>query len=132
MLLVDRKGKTFHPIQSSNFSDLKVLERSDLQKMILSSPESFFKEMGESLKLLGEEVRPSEFIANRIDLLAIDPDGTVVVIELKRDKDRYQLLQALSCAGMIAKWKPDDLIERFTAFSHKTAAVGSTSKTSTS
>jgi RecB family endonuclease NucS len=92
MLLVDKKQSRLHPIPSSNLTNQRLLERADLQQMILRSADSFFQEMGESLKLLGEEVRPSEFIANRIDLLAIDPSGSVVIIELKRDKDRYQLL----------------------------------------
>ncbi|MBM3508217.1 MAG: hypothetical protein FJX64_11075 [Alphaproteobacteria bacterium] len=122
MLLIDRKQKALIPIPSSNFSDLKVLERSDLQKMIIASTEPFFKEMGELLKLIGEEVRPSDLVDDRIDLLAIDPSGAVVVIELKRDKDKYQLLQSLSYVGMIAKWKADDIIEQGASYSGRTAS----------
>jgi len=78
--------------------------------MIRNTPDAFFSEMGESLLLLGEEVRPAEFVDDRIDLLAIDRQGSVVVLELKRGTHKLHLLQALSYASMVSEWDREQLI----------------------
>ena len=36
--------------------------------MIKNSPDAFFEEMGESLLLIGHEVRPTDFVEERIDI----------------------------------------------------------------
>ena len=56
----------------------------NLQPMIRNAPREFFAELGEQLLPLGEEIRPSEVVDDRIDLLALDADGAAVIIELKR------------------------------------------------
>jgi hypothetical protein len=68
---------------------------------------------------LGSEVQPSDVVQDRIDLLGIDPNGAAVIIEIKRDSHKFQLLQALSYAGMIAKWEPKRFIERLIEFNQK-------------
>jgi hypothetical protein len=104
MLLVDKESKKLHRLQPKKLAEAGFLEREHLQQMIRTSPEDFFAEIGETLLLIGEEVEPTDFVADRIDLLAIDPEGSAVVIELKRGTDKLQLLQALGYAGMISKW----------------------------
>ncbi len=79
--------------------------------MILAAPDEFCEEIGESLWLIGQEVRPSEAVADRIDILAIDEDANSVVVELKRGTNKLQLLQAVSYAGMISHWSRDQFVE---------------------
>jgi hypothetical protein len=104
MLRIDRKTQRFVPLAPKALPELGLLERSDIQQMIRTSPAEFFGEMGEELLLVGEEVKPSELVGDRIDLLGIDRAGAAVVIELKRGSNKLQLLQALSYAAMISKW----------------------------
>jgi hypothetical protein len=104
MLRIDRTTKTFQPLDQRSFPDVGIRERTDLQQMIKATPEPFFREIGERLKLVGEELRPTEFVDDRIDLLAVDETGVAVVIELKRGGHKLHLLQAIAYAGMVAKW----------------------------
>jgi hypothetical protein len=111
MLRIDRDSYRLLPLQRKPLSELRLLERHDIQRMIRESAGDFFSEMGEPLTLIGEEVKPSEVVNDRIDLLAIDRDGAAVVIELKRGNNKLHLLQALAYAGMIAKWEPRQFVE---------------------
>jgi hypothetical protein len=81
-----------------------ILERKDLQRWIKNGAEAFFEEINEDeLIFIGEEVEPSDFVRDRIDLLAMDGEGNLVVFELKRHSHKLQLLQAIAYAGMLAK-----------------------------
>ena len=66
--------------------------------MIRATPDPFFRELGERLLLVGEELRPAEFVDDRIDLLAVDETGGTVIIELKRGGHKLHLLQAIAYA----------------------------------
>lgn len=66
--------------------------------------------MGEELFLIGTEIMPSKDVQDRIGLLTIDREGKVVVIELKRGSNKLQMLQAISYAGMIKHWDPEELL----------------------
>ncbi len=105
MLKVDPSAKTLVPVSSTTLNQSKILERAHLQEAIVRSWDAFVSELGfEELFFVGSEIVPHDSCRDRIDLLAISRDGTPVVFELKRHRDRLQLLQALSYAAMVAKW----------------------------
>lgn len=105
MLKLDPSTKTLVPVSSTTLTQANILERTHLQEAIVQSWDAFISEMGyEELFLVGSEIVPHDSCRDRIDLLAISRDGTPVVFELKRHRDRLQLLQAISYAAMIAKW----------------------------
>jgi len=110
MLRIDRQGRSLKRLEEKLSADAGLLERSDIQRMIRNSPEAFFLEMGEPLLLIGEEVRPTDFVEDRIDLLAVDKQATAVVVELKRGTDKLQLLQTLAYASMVAEWEAERVI----------------------
>jgi len=105
VLKVDPSTKTLVAVSSTTLTQANILERTHLQEAIVRSWDAFISEMGyEELFLVGSEVVPHDSCRDRIDLRAISRQGTPVVFELKRHRDRLQLLQAVSYAAMVAKW----------------------------
>lgn len=114
MLKFDMKSREFKNVEETALKQEKILERYDLQEAIVNSWEQFRNEIGlPTSYLIGKEVNPHRSTNNSIDLLAYDPDdSSLIVIELKRDKDKLQLLQALSYAAMVSKWDTDELVSK--------------------
>jgi hypothetical protein len=121
MLRIDRRAKALKRLEQRQLPQANLTERYDIQQMIRNSPEEFFTEMGEKLLLLGEEVHPTDFVDDRIDLLAIDPHGATVIIELKRGTHKLQLLQALAYAAMMSKWDRAQLVSERSKLTNKPA-----------
>jgi hypothetical protein len=119
MLRLDRNERKFVALSKKAMNQVGLLERGDLQQMIRQSPDAFFQELGEELKLIGEEVKPAAFVDDRIDLLAIDKLGRTVVIELKRGTHKLHLLQALAYAAMVSKWPASRIAEEYSRFTAK-------------
>ncbi|MGH3849919.1 MAG: hypothetical protein ACRDRT_09495, partial [Pseudonocardiaceae bacterium] len=65
--------------------------------------------MGEPMLVLGQQLADFEEDKERLDILAIDKDGEIVLIELKVTDDfRVTDLQALAYAGAYADRETDD------------------------
>lgn len=111
MLKIDRNRRSFVQLDTPSLAEAAVSERYDLQEYISNSPEAFFSELGQDLFLLGKEVPLSTTVPDRLDLLAVDRQGRLVVTELKRGSHKLQHLQAISYAAMISSWSPDDILE---------------------
>jgi hypothetical protein len=111
MLKIDLPNRRMVGLSEETLQSANIMERYDLQDLIAKNPEEFFKDLGEDLFLIGTEIKPSDKVADSIDLLALDLDGNSVVIELKRDKHKLHLLQAIPYAGMVARWVPSQFWE---------------------
>ena len=110
MLKIDRNKRSFVQLDTPSLAAAAVSERYDLQEYISNSPEAFFGALGQDLFLLGKEVSLSAAVPDRLDLLAVDRQGRLVVTELKRGSHKLQHLQAISYAAMISSWSPDDIL----------------------
>jgi hypothetical protein len=105
MLRVDASARKLSRLESTTLSKSKILERETLQTAIVNSWEAFCAEIGlPELYFIGQEIEPHDSCRDRIDILALDGDGTPYVFELKRGRDPLQLLQALSYAAMVSHW----------------------------
>lgn len=83
-----------------------------LEAMIVQEP----KMLSDEWMLIGQQVRT--YNNQTIDLLAIAPDGSLVLIELKRDKTpREVVAQALDYASWVEKLEPERIVEIYRQFS---------------
>jgi len=117
MLKFDTIAGKFENVPQSNLKENNLLERYDLQTAIVGSWDLFKNEIGfPSAFLIGQEITPDDTTQNSIDLLAYDADdSSLIVIELKRDKNKLQLLQSLSYAAMVAKWDIETIVKTIKA-----------------
>lgn len=111
MLRIDDQGRKLVPLLDTNAGQEHLLERGDIQELLVRSWDDFVEELGfPSLRFLGQEVQPHDSVSNRIDILGFDEDaGVPVVIELKRDRHKLHLLQSLTYAAMVWTWDTDQL-----------------------
>lgn len=96
----------------SDFASLGLRERQDLQTYLFDN----IAVLGDDLKVVAQEYGSWEDARRRLDLLAIDREGHLVVIELKRTNDGgHAELQALRYASMIAAMTFDDIVDAYSA-----------------
>lgn len=113
MLKFDTTKKQLTLLQETNLIDESILERYGFQAAIVASWDAFCAELGMGeLYFVDAEVIPHDSCRDSIDILAIDWEGTPIVIELKRDRHKLQLLQALSYAAMLSTWTAEDYVNR--------------------
>ena len=107
------KDNKFISIKKSSLKDQEILERYNLQQAIIDSWDQFKNEIGmPDILYVGQEVNPHTSVENRIDILAFHPNDNIpIVIELKRGKNKLQLLQSISYASMVSKWSDEDYIK---------------------
>lgn len=112
MLKFNTNERTFESLHLSEMKAENILERYDFQSAMVKSWEIVKNKIGlPTSYLIGQEINPHESVGNAIDLLAFNPDdSSLTIIELKRDKNKLQLLQALSYAAMVATWDKEKLI----------------------
>jgi hypothetical protein len=84
-------------------SDLGLLEKN-LEDWVAKYPELLFG--AERVLVIGQSISGQRMA----DILALDGDGSLVVVEMKRDwSDRSTVGQLLEYAARVAEWKYDDL-----------------------
>lgn len=92
-------------------SQAGLRERQHLQEWVIAHPEV----LGPSVKIVAFEFgswtgHSGEKERDRLDILALDGDGHLIVVELKRDKapDTVEM-QALKYAALVSRFTRDDL-----------------------
>lgn len=93
----DRDGGTLLPCKPTEFKAVGVMERSNMEKWIAADPSVL---TGEDLMVITTEFGGFDKTSERLDVLAMDTDGQLVVVELKRDDSGKNVdLQALKYAA---------------------------------
>ncbi len=111
------KGKDIEGIVTeSKLSELNIWERKHLEKWIEKYPQM----LGEELLIVTTEYDKFDKISDRLDLLAVDCKGKLVIIELKRDKaEKYADLQAIHYAAYCSTLTLKDVVEIMTEYKRK-------------
>jgi hypothetical protein len=97
-------------VPSSTFEAERVLERTDLQRLLRARIDAIV----DDVLIVSEEFGAFTDARRRVDLLGVDREGHLVVFELKRTLDGGHLeLQALRYAAMISAMTFDDLVGHY-------------------
>lgn len=81
MFKVDQNQNRLNRLEQRRFADLNVREREHLQEWLANQPDA----LGEELLIIQKEFDGFADTRERLDLLALDKNGQLVVIENKLD-----------------------------------------------
>ena len=106
MFLVNKENKTTQKIEDISFKSCGLSERNDLQEWITKNPII----LGEELLIIQKEFDGFSDTNERLDLLAVDKNGNLVVIENKLDDSGKNVVwQSLKYAGYCSSLKKEDV-----------------------
>lgn len=108
MFRVDRTSNRLSRLTQQSFRDLAVRERDHLQEWLANQPDA----LGEDLLIIQKEFDGFADTRERLDLLALDTDGQLVVIENKLDDSgRDVTWQALKYAAYVSSLTKTQIID---------------------
>ena len=116
ILVVNENLEDYKKIDTVSFSELNVWERQHIQEWIRENPEI----LGEELLVVAIEFDRFVQSNDRLDILAIDRTGNLVIVELKRDSYAgYADLQAIRYAAMVSTMTIEMLIPYYLQYQKK-------------
>lgn len=112
----DTKTSEIEICEKTDFASHNIIERRHLEKWVESYPEI----LGEDLLIITNEYDKFDKTKERLDLLALDKQGNLVVVELKRDDSGKNVdLQALKYAAYCSTLTLDDIISIYLQYCNK-------------
>lgn len=100
-------------LAAASFSSLGALELQDIERWIRDRPLL----VGEELIIVSNQFAQFDGSKDRLDVLALDRAGRLVVIEVKRDvSGAYQDLQALRYAAFVSTFRAEQLSQARPAY----------------
>ncbi len=117
MYQINKDKNRITQLKTRKFSDLGFTERHHLQEWIANCPDC----LGEELLIIQKEFDGFDETRERLDLLALDKDGNIVVIENKLDDSgRDVVWQVLKYASYCSSLTKQNIIEIFQNHINKT------------
>lgn len=103
-------------IEADSFTGLNIWERTHIEEWVRTNPEM----LGEDLLVVSIEFDRFSNSDDRIDILALDRSGNLVIIELKRDSVAgHADLQAIRYAAMVSSMTVEVLIPYYITYRKK-------------
>jgi hypothetical protein len=113
MFRVDRSQNRLSRLAQKRFSDLALRERDHLQEWLANQPDA----LGEELLVIQKEFDGFDETRERLDLLALDKDGNLVVIENKLDDSgrdvTWQALKYTAYVSSLTKTQIVDIYQQY-------------------
>lgn len=113
MFVVNKDKNRITQIKSCSFSELGFKEREHLQEWLEHNPDAF----GEELLFIQKEFDGFDDTRERLDLLAIDKQGNLVIIENKLDDSgrnvTWQVLKYASYCSSLSKQQIKDIYQAY-------------------
>ena len=105
---VNTESRESERIDEVNFDQLGLKERRDIQEWVATNP----RILGEDLLIVGKEFSGFDLTNERLDLLAVDSDGKLVIIELKRDDSGADAhWQAIKYASYLRRATHENIVD---------------------
>ncbi|MBD2857871.1 DUF4268 domain-containing protein [Spongiibacter sp. KMU-158] len=116
MFTVNHQTNRINPVKIKTFSELGFTERKHLQEWLAYQPDA----LGEELLIIQKEFDGFDDTRERLDLLALDKDGNLVIIENKLDDSgRDVVWQALKYASYCASLTKGQIVEIYQQYLHR-------------
>lgn len=113
MYIVDKESNKLINAEPTTFKEQKLKERQHLQEWIAKSPEV----LGEPLLIIQKEFDGFDQTNERLDLLALDKSGKLVVIENKLDDSgRDVTWQAIKYASYCSSLTQEEIIDIYATY----------------
>ncbi len=121
MFKIDKDSNRISRIETKRFSDLGFRERDHLQEWLANQPDA----LGEELLIIQKEFDGFDDTRERLDLLALDKDGNLVIIENKLDDTgRDVMWQALKYASYCSNLTKSQIVDVFQGYLSKYCGGG--------
>jgi hypothetical protein len=121
MYLINIGDNRITKLESKTFSELGFKERENLQEWIANEPTA----LGEELLIIQKEFDGFSDTRERLDLLALDKEGNVVVIENKLDDSGKDVTwQALKYASYCSSLSKEDIRKIYQEYLSKEGLSG--------
>ena len=125
MYLINRDKNNLEPVEKITFKSAGLTERKHLQEWIDKNPES----LGEELLIIQKEFSGFDETNERLDLLALDKKGNLVVIENKLDDSGKDVVwQSLKYASYCSGSNSQEIKEMFEDYLQKKGIKGEAQK----
>ena len=123
MYIIDLPSNSLTKIEKTSFKALNLEERKHLQEWIAKEPSS----LGEDLLIIQKEFDGFSDTRERLDLLALDKDGNLVIIEnILDDSGRDVTWQAIKYASYCSSLTKQDIIEIYQKYLDNTTSTEAT------
>ena len=113
MYLINKQENKIEKVEQKTFHELGFKERENLQEWIANNPEC----LGEELLIIQKEFNGFNDTNERLDLLALDRQGNLVVIENKLDDSGrdvvWQVLKYVSYCSSLSKQNIIDIYQQY-------------------
>jgi hypothetical protein len=121
MFRVDRARNRIQRLEKKRFADLNLRERSHLQEWLANLPDA----LGEDLLVIQKEFDGFDDTRERLDLLALDKEGRLVVIENKLDDTGCDVVwQSIKYAAYVSSLTRVQIVDVFQAYLDRWAGGG--------